>query len=593
MLKHEFHALFRAPWRTGLFALLLAAAVAAASLGGGLLAATDKSLTALEEKYTTIAILNAGYFDSISHAALKDSMENSGVAHLDKREIYGGYIEGIHTLTSLEEARMLRKQYREGEVGWEQLGGESFFDEAYKKVILLVTCIKSETETLQADSQKNRSEDACLFQGPFSTYTLQVEQVLSAHEDYAIPAILSYHDILDGETDFLEVGKRYVVQGEIAFDIEPGQEQGSLSIESETYHNEKTGEIESKSKPIFILEGTLEELLAGGSGAEIARRLQECRIANQSIDVITTECTNSILQFNRGDLYVVEGRNFTKKEHAAAAQVCLMSQKLALKNGISVGDTVAIDMYRTSFVTWDLNWARIPFSSYWGNELLGKKIYKIIGLFNTPEWDSTYMKMSLSPNTVIVPADIQNGEVGYLPKAMYAAIVQNGHGEDFLAEMEALEPGSSNNFVIYDQGYSEVAPAMEAFAKNARLVAAGCAAVFALAGGMFLALARAKHRHDLGVMRSLGAAKQKAFFAFLVRCTVPVLFGGVLGCAAAQLLFGRAAALLGEEGLVAQPVGAMWIIALGCALALTGLAAAAGAGLVKKKPQELMREGKE
>ena len=593
MLKHEFHALFRAPWRTGLFALLLAAAVAAASLGGGLLAATDKSLTALEEKYTTIAILNAGYFDSISHAALKDSMENSCVAHLDKREIYGGYIEGIHTLTSLEDARMLRKQYREGAVGWEQLGGESFFDEAYKKVILLVTCIKSETETLQVDPQKNTSEDACLFQGPFSAYTLRVEQVLSAHEDYAIPAMLSYHDILDGETDLLEVGKRYVVQGEIAFDIEPGQEQGSLSIESETYHNEKTGEIESKSKPIFMLEGTLEELLAGGSGAEIARRLQECRIANQSIDVITTECTNSILQFNRGDLYVVEGRNFTKKEHAAAAQVCLMSEKLALKNGISVGDTVAIDMYRTSFVTWDLNWARIPFSSYWGNELLGKKEYKIIGLFNTPEWDSTYMKMSLSPNTVIVPADIQNGEVGYLPKAMYAAIVQNGHGEDFLAEMEALEPGSSNHFVIYDQGYSEVAPAMEAFAKNARLVAAGCAAVFALAGGMFLALARAKHRHDLGVMRSLGATKQKAFSAFLVRCAVPVLFGGVLGCAAAQLFFGRAVALLGEEGLVAQPVGAMWLIALGCALALTGLAAAVGAGLVKKKPQELMREGKE
>ena len=593
MLKHEFHALFRAPWRTGLFALLLAAAVAAASLGGGLLAATDKSLTALEEKYTTIAILNAGYFDSISHAALKDSMENSCVAHLDKREIYGGYIEGIHTLTSLEEARMLRKQYREGEVGWEQLGGESFFDEAYKKVILLVTCIKSETETLQVDPQKNGSEDACLFQRPFSAYTLRVEQVLSAHEDYAIPAMLSYHDILDGETDLLEVGKRYVVQGEIAFDIEPGQEQGSLSIESETYHNEKTGEIESKSKPIFMLEGTLEELLAGGSGAEIARRLQECRIANQSIDVITTECTNSILQFNRGDLYVVEGRNFTKKEHAAAAQVCLMSEKLALKNGISVGDTVAIDMYRTSFVTWDLNWARIPFSSYWGNELLGKKEYKIIGLFNTPEWDSTYMKMSLSPNTVIVPADIQNGEVGYLPKAMYAAIVQNGHGEDFLAEMEALEPGSSNHFVIYDQGYSEVAPAMEAFAKNARLVAAGCAAVFALAGGMFLALARAKHRHDLGVMRSLGATKQKAFSAFLVRCAVPVLFGGALGCAAAQLLFGRAVALLGEEGLVAQPIGAMWLIALGCALALTGLAAAVGAGLVKKKPQELMQEGKE
>ena len=331
----------------------------------------------------------------------------------------------------------------------------------------------------------------------------------------------------------------------------------------------------------------------------MAERMREVEIDNNSITVIPTLRLNSILQFNQNDLYITAGRDFTAEEHAEGAPVCVISEKLAQLNGLSVGDTLPLSLFVVGVSESPDNkytcndWHRSSFESEY-MELGEEREYTIVGLFNTPEWQHYENVATFSQNTAFIPANPEEDLINiYMPHTMYAVIVQNGHGEDFLAEMEALEPGSSNNFVIYDQGYSEVAPAMEAFAKNARLVAAGCAAVFALAGGMFLALARAKHRHDLGVMRSLGAAKQKAFFAFLVRCTVPVLFGGVLGCAAAQLLFGRAAALLGEEGLVAQPVGAMWIIALGCALALTGLAAAVGAGLVQKKPQELMREGKE
>lgn len=83
----------------------------------------------------------------------------------------------------------------------------------------------------------------------------------------------------------------------------------------------------------FELRSTLEGELAGENGSEITRRLHECEIGNHSVDVISTECVNSILQFNQNDLYLTEGRHFTEEEHATAAQACLMSERLALKNG--------------------------------------------------------------------------------------------------------------------------------------------------------------------------------------------------------------------------------------------------------------------
>lgn len=56
LLRTELRMLLRAPWRTALLCVLLAAAVGAASLGGGLLAASDAGMAEIAEKYTTIAV---------------------------------------------------------------------------------------------------------------------------------------------------------------------------------------------------------------------------------------------------------------------------------------------------------------------------------------------------------------------------------------------------------------------------------------------------------------------------------------------------------------------------------------------------------
>ena len=586
MLKHEFQALFRAPWRTGLFALLLAAAVAAASLGGGLLAATDTLLVELAEKYTTVAVLRNDESLSTRKAQdLKLLADETRYGHVDRRNLYGGYIPGVHTATSLKEVweHELNKnadQYSDFEKALMGYVNPSRFDWEYDRFSAVVTCLEDFPE--QYDPVKDEYYDGYSL--------LRVDEVLSVHESFDVPETVEYCYLLTYPTPF-KPGKQYLIgNGALNYTREQDRPVGLSVVYRISSENPEP------QYDMAEMTGTLEEMLAGENGTWLQGLIRECEVSNNSITVIATERLNSILPFNQRELGITQGRDFTAKEYAEGAPVCILSELLAQMNGLTIGDTLTMELYRydVNEVPGETAWSRSPFDIH-SQTLETPREYTIIGMFNTPAWDFQNMKVTLSPNTAIIPAfdvEINKNSPGNR-LITTGVIVQNGHGEDFLAEMEALEPGSSNHFVIYDQGYSEVAPAMEAFAKNARLVAAGCAAVFALAGGMFLALARAKHRHDLGVMRSLGATKQKAFSAFLVRCAVPVLFGGALGCAAAQLLFGRAVALLGEEGLVAQPVGAMWLIALGCALALTGLAAAVGAGLVKKKPQELMQEGKE
>ncbi|MGN0800858.1 MAG: ABC transporter permease [Christensenellales bacterium] len=640
MLKHEFQALFRAPWRTGLFALLLAAAVAAASLGGGLLAATAQGMAELSAQYTTIAVVknNVGK-DPAQCEALLSLAEQTKYGRADRRRIYGGYSPGIHTATSLKETWELEinsrySTYEEYEYiithdenrTWDIPGNASYFDNEYEDVVLIATCMEDIPDIVEEwtgpeiielpggtiiEINPEPPDTSDILRS--GNWRFRIDEVLTAHESYEIPETMlhAYFEKDDPEfgdalssINYYEVGKQYLIVGKIEWHCFSGEAPwfGTDGYTNFSRMPTETGEYVRTltAKVVYRTEtvGTLEETLAGPDGALMEERMRKAEIGQNSVTVFATQRLNGFVQFNRNDLYITAGRDFTAEEHAEGAPVCVISEKLAQLNGLSVGDTVPFSLYEV-FASCDTNnsnidnkWYRV--TSVDPIELQPEREYTIVGLFNTPEWQHYENVATFSQNTVFIPADPEMAlESIYVPPMMYAVIVQNGHGEDFLAEMEALEPGSSNHFVIYDQGYSEVAPAMEAFAKNARLVAAGCAAVFALAGGMFLALARAKHRHDLGVMRSLGATKQKAFTAFLVRCAVPVLFGGALGCAAAQLLFGRAAALLGEEGLVAQPVGAMWLIALGCALALTGLAAAVGAGLVKKKPQELMREGKE
>ena len=592
--RTELRMLCRAPWRTGLFALLLAAAVAAACLGGGLLAASGEGMTGLSERYTTIALHTGTREAEIKELnELADATEHGMV---DRRVLYGGYWPGVHTATSLKETWELEvnssfKSYEE--IIEKNLllvpGNMSEFDEEYSRIAVIATCLEKIPDEFDPDWALSGTLE-------HGKWNFRIDEVLFAHESYTVPETMLHHYYNYGNGDsnahLYEVGRQYLIVGDIGY--------SNFPEEAPWFGTEGWGRRDSETKEYDFefycaeMSGTLEETLARPENERMAVSLRDCEISLNSITVISTLRLNSIPQFNRGDLYITEGRDFTAREYEQVAPVCIMSEKLAQLNGVSVGDTVPLSLFEAKISPWENEWSRDKFDSRRFDDVLSEeREYKVVGLFQTPEWQFHGRKLTFSPNTVFIPGD--PGTELYritLHPGLYTILIENGHAEDFLAEMEAQKPGSSEKFVVYDQGYSEVLPTMEAFAENARLVAAGCAAVFALAAGVFLALAAARNRHDLGVMRSLGVQKRAACGAFVLRCAAPALLGSVLGCCAGQLLFARAVSLLGAEGLAVRPVGVQWAVAGGCAALVLLAAVATGAALMKKKPQELMREGR-
>lgn len=595
--RTELRMLCRAPWRTGLFALLLAAAVAAACLGGGLLAASGEGMAGLSERYTTIALHVSTRAEEIKELnKLADATEHGMV---DRRVLYGGYWPGVHTATSLKETWELEvnssfKSYEE--IIEKNLllvpGNMSEFDKEYSRIAVIATCL----EKIPDEFDPDWALSGILEHGKWN---FRIDEVLLAHESYTVPeTMLHFYDNYgNGRSNahLYEVGRQYLIVGDIGY--------SNFPEEAPWFGTEGWGRRDSETKEYDFefycaeMSGTLEETLARPENERMAVSLRDCEISLNSITVISTLRLNSIPQFNQGDLYITEGRDFTAREYEQVAPVCIMSEKLAQLNDVSVGDTIRFSLFDAGRISGGAirsEWSRPTYKSGRTGELSEEREYKVVGLFQTPEWQFRGRKLTFSPNTVFIPGDpgTELDDVALPHPGLYTILIENGHAEDFLAEMEAQKPGSSEKFVVYDQGYSEVLPTMEAFAENARLVAAGCAAVFALAAGVFLALAAARNRHDLGVMRSLGVQKRAACGAFVLRCAAPALLGSVLGCCAGQLLFARAVSLLGAEGLAVRPVGVQWAVAGGCAALVLLAAVATGAALMKKKPRELMREGR-
>lgn len=115
--------------------------------------------------------------------------------------------------------------------------------------MVVATCVDRKLQSLQIDSKVSMQEVAGQLPASFTVYTLHVEQVLSAHRDYVVPDTLLCQDNLSG--NLFQVGKRYVVQGEIGLNVEAGRDQAKLNVKKETYHNNETGSVEKEVWPIL------------------------------------------------------------------------------------------------------------------------------------------------------------------------------------------------------------------------------------------------------------------------------------------------------------------------------------------------------
>ena len=256
-----------------------------------------------------------------------------------------------------------------------------------------------------------------------------------------------------------------------------------------------------------------------------------------SLPVIGTDRVESMYSFLSHRASIVSGRTFSEGEYQNGERVMLVSQQIAERGELKVGDTVTLNQYTGTFestgcyrenrlfapVTAVANEKKIP-GAHMNNPTVDllridreygpDETFTVVGIYSLSEnWsDGSY---DFSPNTVIIPKKAQIAgaagelqETGDLYGVPLSIELVNGKADEFMAAVEASP--YRGTFYVYDQGYEAVRQGL-----NDTAEAVGELFWFSLAGWiifmiLFLSICQGSEKKNLGTMRSLGVTAREA-----------------------------------------------------------------------------------
>ena len=227
-----------------------------------------------------------------------------------------------------------------------------------------------------------------------------------------------------------------------------------------------------------------------------------CQLNYASATVILTDNLNSMYAFNTGETSLLEGRFFTAEEYRSGAPVCMVSAAYAQVNGLQLGDTLPIQLYRTLYTPCG-NGGSLntmfdhpdPGPYIQRNFMLPEEAtgltgeYTIVGIYTGPRF--SFGLYTITADTIFLPkATVPNAgdytRSGDTSPRLCSYILKNGTAEAFEAYM--ADQGLGGQFLYFDQDYTAMAESLAAMSANAlRLFAVGLGA-FLLISALFLFL---------------------------------------------------------------------------------------------------------
>ena len=305
---------------------------------------------------------------------------------------------------------------------------------------------------------------------------------------------------------------------------------------------------------IAKLEGTAEEFLATEQGTLWNQVLAGMEIQNHGFPVLAVDKLGYQTTFSQERTRIVEGRDFSEEERENHAKVCIISQQVAVRNGLSVGDTIDMRTYAYD-LNIDVQYSDVSVGSRFPSAAIYSRAegftsemasYTIVGLYRQEDaWQNREDSYGITPNVIFVPkGSITGDKLTGVSGIYYTVILHNGKMEAFQTLME--EAGYPDLFICYDQGYSEIMATLDAYeevSKKALYIGlAGFSAVVLL----FLFLYPNQQKRALRLMGTLGAsswARLGHTFGGTLCILVPgALLGGFVG----ERLWQRIAAALME-----------------------------------------------
>lgn len=301
------------------------------------------------------------------------------------------------------------------------------------------------------------------------------------------------------------------------------------------------------------LDTTAYEFIEGDNGIW-ADRVNECIITQHSLEIVLSDCINSIYMFNNEKAYIVQGRDITKEEFKNGANVCIVNSLFASGNKLKIGDKLKLNIYENDFkiISSTINiqtgssgvlralegkdkldiWLSKGFDSKKG---FYKEVeYEIVGTYMIDN-STSRNEFTFTNNTMFAPSGSIEGDFNTEPTLLtisrytdklehtdllrtsvpgsYSVIIENGKIEAFEKEME--EAGYGGIFYYSDQGYSKVSKILDEYNEIALLIAIISVCVWMTVVIVFIIMYNSRSRREIAIMRSLGATKLKTYMSEL------------------------------------------------------------------------------
>ena len=599
-MKYILKQLKRNVTSNALFCLLLAMVGTLLCLSIGLWYSAHRAILDIDDTITTIAMPDAlsvrrfAQYNNITETEVRqsiiDNIYGSELLEFDNRRLYNAFAEGITPIP-----------LRAVGLGFDAAVAP-FLPQAYAVVVATfdVTIfdyipylrLNEEDGTVSEVVQQVR-------QAMFS-----VNEVLYLHYDNPPPVRINVNFPLsyDGSIPF-ELGQQYILMGHFA----PGggfpRGFSSLTIalpnvplsqivvdyvEDESEHSSLIGghmwwwqlspaasfpmeivDIAFESEPTpdddepgFIeITGSLEDAFATERWGALQELLESIEISANSFQVLTTNNANSFIRLNQNRHLVYDGRLISAEEYRTGARVALVSHHFAYHNDLSVGDTLALELYAAVFGAVEIEYtpghyaadvsatAWIP-SSYHPNLEITEPIeFTIVGLLNTLLFDRA--DYAIPRNTIIIPDNSFAGIGGvpmvdsaldvpeHVPLLDEGMIVANGHIEETRAIIDSISYGYSVLFRFFDQGYASVMSALGNLRFGMSWILVLVVAVWIAVVFLFSMFYTAKKRKEASILCALGVSRKTRFAWVFVQSAILIVFSLGISIAVSMPLFGN------------------------------------------------------
>lgn len=263
-------------------------------------------------------------------------------------------------------------------------------------------------------------------------------------------------------------------------------------------------------------------------------------INHHAFPVITTGNLQSVAQFASQDARMTAGRYFTQEEYESGSSVCVLSESLAVSNGLGVGDSITIQYYQTDANLpgqIDFKTAN-PVPAYYSpvkgfsSEAVS---YEIVGLYRqNNEWSG--YDYAFTPNTIFVPQNSVTCQTETSDSGFFRTFVlKNGTSEAMDAELE--KAGYPGLLSYYDQGFSQIKGNLNDYfsvAKTILLIGTIGWLIFVTA---FLILFPLHQKKEAQRMWTLGTS-EKQITSYIMGSGIGILLPGsvLAGCVSLALL---------------------------------------------------------